>query len=103
MKFYVLIAALALVGCSHKPPQKIITKTIIERAIIPDEFLICQKPPVVEDDVVDKTQFEAQYNNQLVLPLFDTGTECHQNMNRIIEWNEENKLKNSLEASEIPS
>ena len=94
------MAILAIIpsGCStfnnNERPQKIVTIVKTKYRTIPDEYMVCPPPPVVDEEFIETTLDEAQYNRNLPLPLFNNNVQCYESMERIKKFNEETQSLN---------
>ena len=95
----ILISALFLIGCvnSGPRPERIITQTVIQYREIPEEFFNCPDVPILTDEEINALIFESEYNEAMVLPREASRDECYQSIQRIYEFNEENKRLNNNE------
>ena len=60
----------------------------------PQELMVCPPPVELTDDLIESIQTEADYNEKVVLPLYQNNEECHSNMNKIREESEKHDLLN---------
>lgn len=100
----ILLASLIVVtGCAtgrKDPAERVVVQEKLIFREIPDEYLVCNPPPVTADEVINMTEFENDYNERAVLPLFRNNEECYLNIERIREWNMFNKIMNSVDTPE---
>ena len=93
--FLILISLLAVSACCHKP-TRIITNTQIEYKIIPDEYFSkeCKEPYILTDEEIAAIIMEEQYNKNVVLDYVNISRACYSTVERIKNFNEENKNLN---------
>lgn len=94
--FLIAISLLAVSACGHKP-TRIITNTQIEYKTIPDEYFSeeCKEPYVLTDEEIAAIIMEEDYNKDVVLDYVNTSRACYSTVERIKNFNEENKNLNS--------
>lgn len=90
----ILIGSLFLISaCCHRPPQ-IITQTNTVYRVIPDEYFKCDLPDTLTEEQIQAIVMEAQYNGKIVLPIDISLDQCYASIQRLKEFNEENKNLN---------
>lgn len=90
----ILISSLFLISaCCHRPPE-VITQTKTVYRVIPDEYFECDLPEVLTPEEIQQIIMEAQYNGKVVLPIDISLDQCYSSIQRLKEFNEENKNLN---------
>lgn len=102
MKYvFVALVSLTLVGCitgRKPPPPEVITQTQLVFQKVPEEYFerdgepTCPPPPITNDELIELVEFENQYNEELVLKLFDNNRNCYFQSQRIQRWNDSRPL-----------
>lgn len=99
--FIMLIVFLAS-ACSTfrkvEPVERVITKTEVVYEEIPEEFLICPLPPVVEPESIITEQ---QYNEQFVLQLYTNNITCFGSIEDVRKFNENLRRLNTSEVETL--
>lgn len=83
----IIAAVIALGACASRP--QIDRVEIRDRYIsIPNEMLICPKPPVLTKDELNAIDMEDEYNEKVVLPLYLNNETCYNTIKSIRSYNE---------------
>lgn len=97
---FILFLSVILTGCITKKEVEIVEKIVTEEVFItlplPEELLVCAKPPIVNPNNIKS---EADYNTLFVGPLYYNNQVCYSSIIKLKEFYN----KQQTEANNINS